>query len=915
MRRSSRGLLATAMVALLCGQIPAARAADAIKLLEQFNTLRDNYPEVIARNLQIVIDVTNSRTAEQEKRAVEDDNNQTIIELSDAFGPVLGPIFAAAFDSTGLFSIDLPSTASALLGSYITVLSAPIAKEYFQNPRPFQASDQVKRADGSSGGGYSYPSGHTTFAYTQLLALGYMFPERYQEILTRASEYGNNRIVVGVHYPLDVIGGRIISEANVAELLANPLTRIGFDLGHTELENYFADKCGATAAECAHADPDQDIFSNHDKNKADYTYRLTYGFTGLFDTSVAMVVPDGAEYLIATRFPYLSTAQLREVLRTTSLASGDALLDYQNWERLNLFAAADGYGAFDSDVTVTMNAADGGFSQYDSWQNDITGPGTLTKAGSGWLDLTGDNSFGGLLVTGGTLRLTGDSTLGSTRVTGGDLLVDGRLAETAPVTAASGGTLGGSGTIDAPVTIENGGTLSPGDGGAGTLTVGSLYLSPASFIEFDLGKPGVIGGGVNDLVVVNGDLTLDGVIDFNAANDRLAPGIYRLFDYAGALDDQGLTLGSIPSNVTASGLTVDSSNPSYVLLHVAGFGDQAVYYWNGTVPTPHDTVYGGSGTWDSTFTNWTNEAGSITSAWAGAHAAFGVTGGTVTIEGRQAFTGLSFYADGYSLVAGTDGGLETSTLASVQVNSGLTALISAPISGSGGIDKTDGGLLVLDGINSYAGGTRISGGTLQVSHDTALGDAAGGLTLDGGILRIAGTDYTATDRSITLGSNGGGFDIADADGVFTVDDALSGTGGLLKSGEGYLVLTGANSYSGGTTVSGGTLIGDSLSLIGDIVDNAAVAFDQAVDGVFAGRIGGVGSLIKTGTGLLVVTGSIAQTGGTTIEQGTLQIGDGGTTGSIANDITVHSTLAFARSDDYSFSDVISGIGSVVQRGS
>ncbi len=119
-----------------------------------------------------------------------------------------------------------------------------------------------------------------------------------------------------------------------------------------------------------------------------------------------MTVPKGAEVLLETRLPYLDADQRREVLRTTALKAGYPLLDGpEQWGRLDHFAAADGYGRFDADVTVAMDAAEGGFSAADTWRGDIGGSGKLTKTGTGSLTLTGDNSFsGGVVLQEGTLR-------------------------------------------------------------------------------------------------------------------------------------------------------------------------------------------------------------------------------------------------------------------------------------------------------------------------------------------------------------------------------------------------------------------------------------------------------------------------------------------------------------------------------
>ena len=101
----------------------------------------------------------------------------------------------------------------------------------------------------------------------------------------------------------------------------------------------------------------------------------------------------------------------RDVLATTELPSGVPLDDGSGWARLNLYAAADGYAAFNNPVTVTMNAAQGGFNALDFWNNDIGGGGGLTLAGTGTLVLTGADTYSGpTVVNGGTLVVNGSIT-------------------------------------------------------------------------------------------------------------------------------------------------------------------------------------------------------------------------------------------------------------------------------------------------------------------------------------------------------------------------------------------------------------------------------------------------------------------------------------------------------------------------
>src|SRR5699024_8183546 len=90
--------------------------------------------------------------------------------------------------------------------------------------------------------------------------------------------------------------------------------------------------------------------------------------------------------------------------------------------------------------------------------------------------------------------------------------------------------------------------------------------------------------------------------------------------------------------------------------------------------------------------------------------------------------------------------------------------------------------------------------------------------------------------------------------------------------------------------------------------------DQGVDGMFAGDVSGTGSFTKAGTGALVLTGDSTYAGGTTIASGTLQLGDGGTTGSVVGDVANDGARVFNRSDDLAFAGEVTGAGSLTQAG-
>jgi len=368
--------------------------------------------------------------------------------------------------------------------------------------------------------------------------------------------------------------------------------------------------------------------------------------------------------------------------------------------------------------------------------------------------------------------------------------------------------------------------------------------------------------------------------------------------------------------------------------------------WNIWAPVSASAP-GGSGTWTLTSATWTDANGDARAAMSpqpGA-ALFQGAPGTVTVDdsaGVLSVTGMHFAIDGYTLagdalnLVGSDGDAPTVEVGNGgSGGAGYEVIINNVLTGADGLIKTGTGTLTLAGSNTYTGETDVGGGTLALVGNGSIADSNGVMIYGTGTLDISGTangvtirnleNDGSTDGSVVLGGNTLTISNAYGEG-FT--GTISGAGGLAIS-DGWFTLRRA-AYTGLTTIDAGAGLqigfsGRGASIAGDILDNGTLEFFHNDDVTYDGVISGTGSLIQEGTGKLTLTGANTFNGGTSIVElqdlatgqfltGTLQIGNGGTSGSVEGNIRDYGSLVFDRSDALTYDGVISGTGSLTQAG-
>ena len=537
--------------------------------------------------------------------------------------------------------------------------------------------------------------------------------------------------------------------------------------------------------------------------------------------------------------------------------------------------------------------------------------------------ITGNVTSGGALVvnnTGsivGNLSSTGDTTITNSGTFTGDIVL-----------GAGNDVVTNTGTLTGNVDLGGGATNVFNADGSAQFPTGTLTADAGSLNTLNLGANGGSVGAVTNFSVLN--------VNAAAGNTWV---VSAPIAFANGI------------NVNSGFFeTTDASNfgTNTIVNNAGPVGDGGVYFDNGTTGTY-------AGNMSGTGVTYVGFGGSGTTTFSGVNT---TTGGTYIDGGTLIVTGGSALSDTGEVQLSNGGTLDVATVETIgALNDGVfyggtgnvtlsggnlvinSGAFSGVISGANGIEKVGTDILTLSGANTFTGPATVTDGTLVLAGGAAIDDT--GAVIVNATATTAGT--LQVDDAETIGSLAGNGGLVVLNAGLTTGDAtdtayagvISGIGGLTKTGTGTFTLTGANSYSGGTTVDAGTLEGNSTSIQGDVLVNAAgtLLFTQPVDGTYAGVLTGSGALTKADVGILTLTGiNSGFTGTTNLDGGTLAIASeanigtgplvfaGGTlntTGAttLANAITLNAEGGTFQTDaDTTVSGGITGTGALTKTG-
>ena len=578
---------------------------------------------------------------------------------------------------------------------------------------------------------------------------------------------------------------------------------------------------------------------------------------------------------------------------------------------LNSFAETVGSIAGAGNITLgTATLIAGGDNTSSSFSGVLSGSGGLTKVGTGTTTLSGVNTYtGATTITTGTVRLAGGSAIADvsavTLANTAGVALDLNGTDEAIGSLAGGGTSGGNVLLGSAILTTGANNTSTtyagvisGSGGLVKAGTGIMTLSGSNAYT----GPSTIGAGTLQLAAANriadtSALTVVAGATFNLNSFAETVGSIA---GAGAITLGTATLNSGADNTTTSFAGAISGSGGFTKVGIGATTLSGVNTYTGPTTINAGTLrlQGGSAIADISAVSLANVAGATldlneSTETIGSLAGGGPSGGTVTL-------GLGML---------TAGGNNSSTT------------YSGVISGAGGLVKAGTGTLTLGGNNSYGGATTINTGTLRVAGGHGIGDASSVTVAAGATLSLNGTNET-------IGSLAGGGAVSLGAGILTLggnntstlySGAISGTGGLVKSGTGTQTLSGANTYSGATTIGAGTLVASNPTALGGtangttVADGATLQIDNITlnpetitlngNGVGgAGALTGVGTASVGGPALLATAARISADPADSLSlnstldgPGSLDIGGGGTV-TFRNAVGNTAPLAFLTSD-------------------
>ncbi|EKC9953410.1 autotransporter-associated beta strand repeat-containing protein [Salmonella enterica] len=504
-----------------------------------------------------------------------------------------------------------------------------------------------------------------------------------------------------------------------------------------------------------------------------------------------------------------------------------------------------GTGDVTDDATLELNT--GG-----TFDNAISGSGQVVKSGDKMLTLSGANSYsGGTLISDGTLVASNVEALGTGDVTndavlelntGGDF--DNTISGSGQVVKSGDETLtlSGSNTYTGG-TLISGGTLVASNVEA----LGSGDVTNDAVLELNTGGDFTNNISGSGQVVKSGDetLTLSGANSYTGgttiSGGTLIASNVEALGTGDVTDNAVLELntgGDFDNAISGSGQVVKSGDETLTLSGTNTYTGGTTISGGTLVATSVDAL--GSGDVTDNAVLELNTGGTFDNVISGSGQVVKSGDETLTLSGANSYTGGTTISGGTLVASNVEalGSGDVTDNATLELNTGGD--FDNAISGSGQVVKSGGDTLTLSGSNTYTGGTLISGGTLVASNVEALG--SGDVTNDAVLELNTGGDFT---------------------------NNISGSGQVVKSGDETLTLSGANSYTGGTTISGGTLIASNVEELGtgDVTDNAVLELNTGGD--FDNAISGSGQVVKSGDDALTLSGSNTYTGGTTISGGTL----------------------------------------------